>query len=152
MKPLIVLLSVSFAALLLLKISSGKYEFAFSGRIGMSAMLLFTALGHFMFPDGMALMVPDLLPYKRELVYLTAIFEIAGAIGLHFQHIRPLTAWLLILFFIAIIPSNIKASLTQLNYQTGNFDGHGVVYLWFRIPLQILFIAWIYLSSLKTNV
>jgi hypothetical protein len=26
------------------------------------------------------------------------------------------------------------------------FDGNGLNYLWFRVPLQILFIVWVYFS------
>jgi len=52
MKPLIVLLSVFFISLLTTKFVRGQYEFALSGRIAMSAMLVFTALGHFAFTEG----------------------------------------------------------------------------------------------------
>jgi len=112
-------------------------------------MLLFTALGHFLFPDGMALMVPEFIPFKREFIYFTAILEIAGAVGLHIPQLRLLTSWLLILFFLLMLPANIKASMDHLNYQKGTFDGSGVAYLWFRIPLQILFILSVYFSSIK---
>lgn len=149
MKPLIVLIVASTISLLLLKIIYGKFDFSLSARIGISVMLLFTALGHFLFPDGMALMIPDFIPFKKETIYLTAIIEIIGAIGLHVPQLRVLTAWLLILFFILIFPANIKAAIDHLDYQTGTYNGHGLIYLWFRIPLQILFILWIYLSSLK---
>lgn len=149
MKPLIVLIAVSLISLFILKIIHGKYDFAVSARIGISVMLLFTALGHFLFPEGMTLMIPDFIPFKKEMVYVTAFIEIIGALGLHSPQIRPLTAWLLILFFILILPANIKASLDHVNYQKGTFNGTELAYLWFRIPLQILFILWIYLSSIK---
>ena len=149
MKPFILFVFVSILSLFVLKIISGRYDLKFSIRIGMSIMLLFTALGHFLFPDGMALMVPEFIPFKREFIYFTAILEIAGAVGLHIPQLRLLTSWLLILFFLLMLPANIKASLDHLNYQKGTFDGPGVAYLWFRIPLQILFILSVYFSSIK---
>lgn len=149
MKPLIVLISVFLISLVVLKIINGKYEFALSARIGISVMLLFTALGHFLFTEGMTLMIPDFIPFKKELVYFTAIIEILGAIGLHITQFRPLIAWLLILFFILILPANINASIRHINYQNATFEGNGLTYLWFRIPLQTLFILWIYISSIK---
>jgi uncharacterized membrane protein len=149
MKPLIVLLVASFISLGILKIIYGKVEMALAARIGISIMFLFTALGHFMFTDGMAMMLPDFIPFKKELIYVTAFIEIIGAIALHIVPLRPIVSWLLILFLILIIPSNIKASIEQISYQKGTYDGNGLLYLLFRIPLQILFIAWIYLSSLK---
>lgn len=149
MKPFILFAFVSFLSLIALKIIQGRYDFRLSVRIGMSVMLLFTALGHFLFPEGMALMVPAFIPFKKEVIYFTAIIEILGAIGLHIPQLRTLTSWSLILFFVLLLPANIKASLANLNYQTGTFDGPGLTYLWFRIPLQALFILSVYFSSAK---
>ena len=94
-------------------------------------------------------MIPGFIPFKKELVYLTAFIEVARAIGLHIAQFRTITTWLLILFFVLITPANIKASIEQLDYQKGTLDGNGLPYLWFRIPLQILFIAWVYFSAIS---
>lgn len=149
MKPLIVLLTTFTVALFVLKLVQGKYNIAFSARIAMSIMLLFTALGHFLYTDGMTMMIPDFIPLKRELIYFTAVVEILAAVGLHISQLRPITAWFLILFFILMLPANMKSSIEQLNYQSGTYDGKGLTYLWFRIPLQVLFIIWVYISSIK---
>jgi uncharacterized membrane protein len=149
MKPLIVLLVAFGISLSGAKMLRGNVEFALSGRIAMAGMLVFTAVAHFIFTKGMAMMLPDFIPYKTEIVYLTGVIEIAAAIGLFIPDFRVLTAWLLIAFFMLILPANIYAAIKHLDYQTGSFDGNGLAYLWFRIPLQILFIAWTYLSSIK---
>jgi uncharacterized membrane protein len=149
MKPLLLLLSVFAVSLLLTRIVRGHFEFALSARIALTAMLLFTAIGHFVFTKGMTMMIPNLLPFKTETVYLTGILEIAAAIGLLIPSFRIVTAWLLIIFFILILPANIYAAIKNLDYQKGTYDGNGIAYLWFRIPLQILFIAWTYLSAIK---
>jgi uncharacterized membrane protein len=149
MKPLIILLSVFAVSLLTTKLVRGNFELALSGRIAMSAMLVFTAVGHFAFTKGMAMMLPNFIPYKTETVYLTGIIEIAAAIGLFIPNFRVVTAWLLIAFFIVILPANIYAAVKHINYQKGTFDGNGFTYLWFRIPLQIVFIIWTYLSAIK---
>ena len=112
-------------------------------------MLLFTALGHFLFPEGMAMMVPEFLPFKKEWVYLTALIEITAAIGLHIPSFRLLTAWLLILFLVLIMPANIKAAMDHLDYQKADYSGMGLTYLWFRIPLQLFFMGWVYFSSMR---
>lgn len=149
MKPLLILISVFALALLANKIINSNFELALSGRIAMSAMLLFTAIGHFAFTKGMSMMVPDFVPFKTEVVYLTGIIEIVAAIGLFIPSFRVLTAWLLIAFFVLMLPANIYAAVNHIDYQKGTFDGHGLTYLWFRIPLQALFIAWTYLSAIK---
>lgn len=149
MKPLLVLVISSIVAGIILRLANGTFNYSLSARIGMSVMLLFTAIGHFAFTDGMALMIPDFIPFKREMVYLTGFIEVCGAMGLLLPSFQMITAWLLILFFLLILPANIKASLDHLDYQTASFNGHGLNYLWFRIPLQFLFIVWIYLSAIK---
>jgi uncharacterized membrane protein len=148
MKPLIVLLGAFGIALLVTKILYGNFEFALSGRIAMSAMLVFTAVVHFAFTKGMVMMLPGFIPYKTETVYLTGIIEIAAAIGLFIPNFRVITAWLLIVFFLLILPANIYSAIKHIDYQKGTFEGNGVRYLWFRIPLQILFIVWTYLSAI----
>jgi len=149
MKPLIVLLSVFVLSLSITKICYHEFEIALSGRIAMSAMLVFSAIGHFAFTKGMAMMLPAFVPYKKEMVYLTGLIEIAAAIGLLIPYVTSITAWLLIVFFILILPANIYAAINRIDYQKGTFDGKGSSYLWFRIPLQIFFITWIYLSALN---
>ena len=149
MKPLIVLLSAFGISLLATKILHNNFEIALSGRIAMSVMLVFTAIAHFAFAKGMAMMLPGFIPYKTETVYLTGIIEIAAAIGLLIPNFRIITAWLLIVFFLLILPANIYAAIKHIDYQKGTFEGNGVRYLWFRIPLQILFVIWTYLSAIK---
>lgn len=148
MKPLLVLLAVFCISLFILKITHGKYQFAPAGRIALSAMLVFTALGHFAFTKGMSLMIPGFIPFKEEIVYLTGIVEIIFAVGLFFPNYRTLTSWLLIVFLILVLPANIYASIKHLDYQKATFDGNGLTYLWFRVPLQLIFIGWTYISCL----
>jgi uncharacterized membrane protein len=120
-----------------------------AGQIAMAAMLLFTSLGHFMFTEGMAAMMPEFIPLKKEMVYFTGVMEILFAIGLLIPRLKTPTAWLLMLFFILILPANIKAAVENINYQTGELNSSGIDYLWFRVPLQIIFILWVYFTTLK---
>jgi len=149
MKPLIVLLSSFFIALIGIKLISKKFNGHLSARIAMAIMLSFTAIGHFMFTEGMAAMIPDFLPMKVGLVYLTGIVEILLAIGLLVPKTTRISAWVLILFFLLILPANINAAIENINYQTGELNGNGLDYLWFRVPLQLFFIAWVYFAAIK---
>ncbi len=114
----------------------------------MSAMLLFTAIGHFAFSKGMALMIPDFIPFKKQVVYITGLFEIVAAIGLLVDGYQRITGWLLIAFFILILPANINAAIKKIDYQKGTTNGPGVKYLWFRVPLQLLFMSWVYFFAI----
>lgn len=149
MKPLIVLLVVFIILLAYFKLVRGEYNFALCARIAMSVMLLFTAVAHFKFDQGMSMMIPDFIPYRLKIVHLTGIIEIAAAIGLMVPNIKLITSWLLIAFFILILPANIYAAIHKIDYQKATHDGDGLNYLWFRIPLQLLFIVWVYFSSIK---
>ena len=151
MKPFIVLLSVFALSLVSARILRGNFECAWSARAAMSVMLMFTAVAHFIFTEGMAMMLPDFIPRKTEIVYLTGAIEIAAAIGLLIPGLRVVTAWLLILFFILILPANICATIKNVDYQKATLDGNGLSYLWFRIPLQGLYIVWTYLSSIRNH-
>ncbi|WP_299157732.1 hypothetical protein [uncultured Tenacibaculum sp.] len=149
MKPLIVLLLSFIIAVFVIKIVKKEYDFALSARISMSIMLIFTAIGHFLFTKGMSMIVPKFIPFKEVIVYLTGIFEILLAIMLLIPKFKNISGWILIVFFLLMLPANIYASINNVNYQKGTLDGNGLTYLWFRIPLQILFIVWTYISSIK---
>ncbi len=65
MKPVMVLL-VSFGiAIVAIKLTKNDYDYALAARIAMSVMLCFTAMGHFLFTDGMAMMIPDFITCKK---------------------------------------------------------------------------------------
>lgn len=149
MEAEITLVIVFFISLAILKTLRGRFEFARAGRIAMAAMLVVTASGHFLFTKGMAMMLPGFIPFKVELIYLTGVMEIIAAIGLCLPKISVVTGWLLIAFFIALLPANIYEAIKHVDIQTGTFDGKGPNYLWYRIPLQIFFIFWVYLSAIK---
>ncbi|MFC4872572.1 hypothetical protein [Negadavirga shengliensis] len=148
MKPLIVLLVSFVIAVIAIKILRGFYDLRLSGRIAMSAMLLFTAIGHFVFTEGMSMMIPAFIPYKTELVYFTGAIEIGAAVGLLIPQLIFPTAWLLIAFFVLVLPANIHAAIHHIDFQKANLTGMGADYLWFRLPLQLLFIVWIYISAI----
>lgn len=148
MKPFIVLLAAFALALLSIKLITGDYNVSFSARIAMALMLVFTASAHFAFTKGMVLMIPEIIPFKTQVVYFSGFIEVAAAFGLLIPALSPLTGWLLICFFVVLIPANIHAAQKHLDYQTGSFNGKGLPYLWFRIPLQLLFIVWTYLSTI----
>lgn len=149
MKPLIVL-AISFAiALVVSKFALDKFDVALSGRIARAVMLTFTSVAHFAFTKGMEMMMPPFIPYKKAMVYLTGVIEICAAAGLLIASVRLLAAWLLILFFILLLPANIYAAIKHIDYQKATFAGYGLNYLWFRVPLQILLILWTYFFAIR---
>jgi uncharacterized membrane protein len=149
MKPLIILLTVFVISIAAIKLINEVTNIPLAGRIAMAAMLVFTAVGHFAFTKGMSMMLPDFVPFKTETIYLTGLIEIAAAVGLLIPGLRYITGWLLIVFFLLLLPANIYAAFKHVDYQKGTLEGPGLTYLWFRVPLQLLFIVWTYLSAIR---
>jgi uncharacterized membrane protein len=111
------------------------------GRVALAVMLLFTGSSHFLKTSEMVQMIPEFLPYRIQLVYFTGILEIAFAVGLMFPRYSRWPSIALIIFFLAILPANIIGSFKRVHL--GGME-NGPVYLYFRIPLQLLFIGWAY--------
>lgn len=149
MKPLLVLLSVFILSACVTRLTQGHFLYAFSGRVALCAMLLFTALGHFMFTKGMEMMLPDFVPFKTIVVYFSGVLEIMAAAALLFPETKVYAGWFLIAFFILILPANIYAAVKHVDYKTATYTASGPIYLWFRIPLQLLFILWTYFFAVK---
>jgi len=149
MAPLIVLLITFVIVLVFTRIFLSEFKVSFSARVAMSVMLLFTAVAHFAFTEGMAMMIPSFIPFKTILVYFTGFLEILLAIGLLIPATRIIAGWCLMGLFILLLPANIYAAINNIDYQQGTYDGQGLTYLWFRVPLQIFFIAWVYFSTIK---
>lgn len=119
----------------------GRVTLSFRGRFSMAVMLLVTGVAHFVMTDQMIAMFPGFVPFKRELVYLTGLCELAAVIGLLWGSFSRLASTVLIVFFIAVLPANIYDALK--GPELSGF-GHGPAYLFIRIPEQILYIWWVW--------
>lgn len=121
---------------------------SFAGRLAMTFMMIFSAVGHFVFTDGMAMMMPDFIPYREGVVYFSGVLEIGFALGLLINRLNLVASWTLIVFFILVLPANIYASIHHIDLQTATDSGYGIEYLWFRVPLQVVFITWVYIFGI----
>ncbi len=149
MKPLIILISVFIISIAVIYFMYAKADIELSGRIAMAVMLVFTSIGHFKFTKGMVMMMPSFIPAKKFFVIATGFIEILAATGLLVPSTIRVTGWLLVAFFILILPANIFAAIKHVDFEKADYSEKGTSYLWFRIPLQIFFIGWIYFLMLK---
>ena len=92
----------------------------------------------------MASMVPVSVPFRTELIYVTGIFELLGAIGIWIPRLTRLTGFLLILLLVGVLPANVYSAINRVE-----FGGHGggPAYLLIRVPFQILVIWWTYFAT-----
>jgi len=113
-------------------------------RIGLSLIFVFTAIGHFIRPQEMSAMLPPSVPHRIEIIYLTGIFELLGAIGVWIPRLMKLAGLCLMLLLICVLPANIYSAINRID-----FGGHGsgVSYLLVRVPFQFLVIWWVYYAT-----
>mgnify|MGYP003586425006 FL=1 len=145
MKLLFILFGAFAFALVGTIIFQGEWNFLLSGNIAMALFIIFTGVSHFRFVEGMTMMMPEIVPAKKFMVYFTGILEIAAGVGLLIPSLREITAILLIVFFIVIFPANYKSSKENINIFKADSTGPGMGYFWKeRLPMQIILIAWTY--------
>jgi uncharacterized membrane protein len=149
MAPLIILL-VTFAVLYLIDrfALGGRLGLSFTGRAAMAVMLIATGVSHFTNTDEMVAMMPDMLPAGRGLVYFTGLCEFAAVAGLLWNKTSRLASILLIIFFVLVLPANIAGSLKGVRF--GGME-YGPLYLLFRVPLQLLFIWWVWFFGVRRS-
>ena len=111
------------------------------------AAIFFVVAGtfHLLKPELYLQIMPPYLPAPRLLVLISGLAEIAGGIGLLISRFRRAAGWGLILLLIAVFPANIY--MTQ---HSGRFHLAPWV-LWARLPLQAVFIAWIWLVAIRRS-
>ncbi|MDA1312816.1 MAG: DoxX family protein [Acidobacteria bacterium] len=107
--------------------------------LAMSVGFLVTGVMHFTTVERFMAMMPASLPWHRELVYVSGVFEILGALGLLLPSTRRWAAYGLAALLLAIFPANLHVAMSG-----GSVEGlpQGAWYYWLRLPFQFVFIAW----------
>lgn len=111
-----------------------------AGRWALAVMLVFTASAHFTaMRHDLVKMVPAWMPQPMAVIFVTGLFELAGAAGILLRPTRRIAGVLLCLLLVAMFPANIKATREGLT-----LGGSSATPLWLRAPMQVLFIglAW----------
>ncbi len=139
MAPLLTLLTTYTITLAWTKARSHRDPGLRAARVALAAMLVLTGVAHFVSTEAMAQMLPPFLPGTVTLVYVTGVLELAAAALLlwHVARPTPRLGWALAAFFLALLPANVYSAFAE-----AGLGGHGPAYLWFRAPLQALFVGW----------
>ena len=62
-------------------------------RVGLTLFFLFTGVGHFIRTNEMAALVPPSIPYRVELIYITGMLELLGALGVWVPRLMRITVF-----------------------------------------------------------
>jgi uncharacterized membrane protein len=81
-------------------------------------MFLFTGITHFssMKYDYLQ-MLPEPVPQSLWVIYLTGVFQIAGAIGLLISRLRRIAGICLALLLVAMFPANVYAAINEIPFR-----------------------------------
>jgi uncharacterized membrane protein len=118
-----------------------------AGRGALVIMFLFTGFSHFSsLKHDFAAMIPAPLPNDLWVIYATGFFEIVGAVGLLVPRTRRLAGVCLMLLLVALFPANVNAIINGIP-----LGGNAPTPLWFRAPMQLLYIGMVWWTSIKKD-
>ncbi len=108
-------------------------------KIGLGVVFLWFFLGgiaHFAATDIEMRIVPPWVPWPREVVLLTGVFELLGAVGVLWRPSRRAAGWGLIALTIAVTPANVF-----MLQHAADFPDVPYWALIARLPLQVALLA-----------
>ena len=106
-------------------------------------VMLLAGINHFVNPDFYLKIIPPSLPAPEALVYASGVAEAVAAAGTLFPRTKRPAGWFLIATLIAVYPANIYMALEPEKFSSIPRWG-----LWARLPLQFLFIYWVWLATI----
>jgi len=114
----------------------------------MAAFYLVAGVGHLARPEAFLPIVPAWVPWPREIVLLTGVCEIAGALALLTPRFRVLAGTMLALYALCVWPANIKHAIegVPLPPIPDSWWYHGP-----RLALQPVLIWWALFCSGATD-
>ena len=114
-------------------------------RAGLGFVFLWFFIGglaHFFFTETEMSILPPWVPWPRETVLVSGVFELLGAIGLLWRPTRRAAGWGLFALTVAVTPANV--------YMLQRADLFPTIPFWvlvLRLPLQVALLALIVWST-----
>ena len=136
--PVLVVALVSFLR------RSVRFRWANVFRLYLSLMFGFFGLyGHILHPQGVVDLIPPFFPLRLESSYASGVLELAFAVLIWTRWAR-ITGWAIIVYLLLVLPFNIYGWTVASN--TPSY-ANAPYYLWIRIPLQAVFIAFAWFGT-----
>ena len=107
--------------------------------LGLAIFFIYFGIDHFINPGFYLSIMPPPFPLHKEAVYISGFFEILGGICVLIPYLRKIAGWGLVTLLICVFPANIYMAITPEAFPE---ISRGLLY--FRLPLQFLFIYWAY--------
>lgn len=114
-----------------------------AGRVLVVFWFVVGGIGHFVLTKTFVSIVPYWVPFPLEIVYLTGVLEIAGALALLYKPLRHIAGLCLIALTVCVTPVHI-----QMLIEADKYEAIGPAILWARLLFQPVFI-WIIWASTR---
>ncbi|MBN8237010.1 hypothetical protein JF544_17270 [Halobacillus kuroshimensis] len=110
-----------------------------------AAALFYAGITHFIYDHGFARMLPQWVPLKLEIVYMSGITEWLLSLLLVFPQTRKAAGLATAVFLIAVLPANIYAAIYSIPAPWSEEASPAA--LWIRPLFQPVLIWWVLACS-----
>jgi uncharacterized membrane protein len=111
----------------------------------------FTLAGalHFIRPRAYEAIMPPYVPHHREAILVSGAAEIAGGLAVLSPRTRKFGRWWLLALLLAVFPANVQMAIhpEQVAERGVAADRIPAFLLWLRLPLQAVFMAWVWQAT-----
>ena len=104
-----------------------------------SIFFIGAGLDHLVNPEFYLSIMPPIFPMHSEAVLISGVLEIVGGIAVLIPGLRRAAGWGIFVLLIAVYPANIYMALYPELFPSIHSG-----FLYFRLPLQFLFLYWAY--------
>ena len=113
-----------------------------------SILYITVGLNHFIKPNFFLEIVPPIIPFKLEVVFVSGFFEIILGILILFKKTRKLASLLIIVLLVSVFPANIYLYISETPRVSLNITKSQAL---FRMPFQLSLIIISYWHSRDDN-
>ncbi len=113
-----------------------------------SILYITVGLNHFIKPNFFLEIVPPIIPFKLEVVFISGFFEIILGILILFKKTRKLASLLIIVLLVSVFPANIYLYISETPRLSLNITKSQAL---FRMPFQLSLIIISYWHSRDNN-
>lgn len=135
---------VALVALAGLVRPAARFRWANVFRLYLTLLFGFFGLyGHILHPQAVVDLIPPFFPLRLESSYASGVLELAFAILIWTRWAR-ITGWAIIVYLALVLPFNVYGWTVATNVPS---YVNSPWYLWIRIPLQAVFIAFAWFGT-----
>lgn len=112
----------------------------FPARFITGLVFVLSGVVHFVQPEFYMKIMPEYVPWPRQMVLISGIFEVLGGVALWLPKLKRGAAWSLVALLVAVFPANVYHAQKRKDFSG---VGGSPVYHAIRLPSQGAMIWWV---------